>query len=121
MKNRHLPLFKRNAAQAANRHGINMGELIGDHGLNDFLIDEVQPGDDPAEIAAKAIFYFCVDDGRFNGFVAGVEMTIQFLGETQRVPLERQQMAVALRDLKSILDTNATAKAIRQWIDAHFA
>ena len=47
-------------------------------------------------------------------------MTIQFLTETLRRPPDRQQLSVAFRDLKSILDTNATAKSLRDWIDAHF-
>lgn len=59
---------------------------------------------DASEIAADAIVAFCIEDGKFNGFMVGLETVLQFLGETMTPPTDVQQLQLSLRDLKSILD-----------------
>jgi hypothetical protein len=56
--NRHVRAFKASAAQVAHRHGFAFGVFLREHGLQDFLLDEVSPSDGPAEIAAKGLTHF---------------------------------------------------------------
>ncbi len=118
--NRHLKAFKTVAAQVAHRHGFSFGVFLGEHGLQDFLIDEVGPTDSPADIAAKAIHYFCIEEGEFNGFFVGLETALQFLNESVRRSGDAAQRHLTFRDLKSILDSGGEIPAIREWIKAHY-
>jgi hypothetical protein len=43
--NRYLRPFKAIAAQVARRHGLAFGVYLREHGLQDFLLDEVLPTD----------------------------------------------------------------------------
>ena len=88
--------------------------------MQDFLIDEVAPTDSPADISAKAIHYFCIEEGQFNGFFVGLETALQFLNESVRRSGDAAQQHVAFRDLKSILDSGGEIQAIREWIKAHY-
>jgi hypothetical protein len=118
--NRHLRAFKAIAAQIAHRHGFAFGVFLRDHGLQDFLVDEVTPSDGVAEIAAKALHYFCVEEDRFNGFFIGVETAVQFLNEHLGRPATEAQRAIAFRDLKNILDGGGQLAALEQWAKAHY-
>jgi len=112
----HLKAFKAIAAQVAHRHGFSFGLFLGEHGLRDFLLDEVSANDRPADIAAKALRYFCVEEGRFNGFLVGLETAIQFLNEQMIRPANESQRVIAFQDLKKILDRGGELASILCWI-----
>jgi hypothetical protein len=117
---KHVKAFKAIAAQVAHHHGFGFGQFMGEHGLQDFLLDEVSDDDGPAEIAAKALHRFCVEDGRFNGFLVGVETAIVFLNERMTRPENASQRAVAYQDLKSVLDGGGQISSIERWIESHY-
>ena len=62
-----------------------MGAFIGEHGLQDFLVDEAD-NRDAIVFAAKDLHHFCVDDGRFSGFLVGLKTALQFLTERLVAP-----------------------------------
>jgi hypothetical protein len=119
--NPYLFRFKKTAAQVAHNNAFSMGTFIRNYGLSDFYTDGILEGDGPADIDAKALMYFCVDeDGSFNGFEVGVMVAVQFLREALTGPYSGRQMQQCFADLWTILNNRPTEDAIRQWISAHF-
>jgi len=80
--------------------------------LSDFLIDQVTDSDTPADIAAKALQHFCIEEGEFNGFLPGVQIAVQFLTESYSDFPPHQCLA----DLRAILEAGGDEGAIRQWV-----
>jgi hypothetical protein len=117
--NRLIAAFKRIAAQVADREQFSMRLLIGQYGLNDFLVDEADNAD-PVDFGAKVLMHFCVEDGEFNGFLVGLQAALQFLNEHLDAPSSGTQMRRSLADLKRILDGQPTLRAVKQWIKSHY-
>lgn len=116
----HVRHFKAIAAQVADRHGFSFGACLTDHGLRDFLIEVAAGGDSPADMAAKALVWFCVEEGRFNGFLVGLETVLQFLAEQLGGPQNSTERVAAFKDLRSILESRPDFAAVRQWVAAHY-
>jgi hypothetical protein len=117
--NRYVVSFKRIAAQVAHREGVGMGTFIGDRGLNDFLIDQSENAD-VVDIAGKALLAFCVEDGRFNGFIAGLKTVLQFLSEHMEAPAAGASLNRCLVDLHQVLASGPTESSIKTWITSYY-
>jgi hypothetical protein len=117
--NRCAASFKQIAAQVADRDGVRMATFIGERGLNDFLIDH-SGNTDVADFAAHALLAFCVEDGRFNGFIVGLKTVLQFLGEHLQAPALGTGMKRSLGDLHQVLGSQPTLDSIKQWINSHY-
>ena len=113
---RYTASFKRIAAQVADREGVRMATFIGERGLNDFLIDH-SGNTDVADFAARALLAFCVEDGRFNGFIVGLKTVLQFLGQQPRGALLGAGMKQSLGDLHQIRGSQPTLDSINQWVN----
>jgi hypothetical protein len=109
--------FKTIAAQAAYQARLSMRVFISDHGLHDFLIDANTRCSGPAEIAAYALQYFCLEGGKFNGFLVGVQTAIAFLDEHLTGPAQKQQCLV---DLKDLLNAGASYQQLLGWVQSYY-
>ena len=87
--------------------------------LRDFLQNHVHDADNVIEVGAKIIEYFCIEDGKFNGFVDGVRLAITFLDAVATVTGDHSQRTQSLKDLKQLLATS-DMNAIRQWVDVNW-
>src|SRR5436309_49235 len=111
-----LRSFKHNLWVAAERGGLRKGELIKRHDVDSFELDEVKETDSAAEIAAKALRYFCVQDGRFNNFTVGVVAVMGFLEEHFKGPDHLATQAQAYQGLREILDQGGRHEVILRWV-----
>jgi hypothetical protein len=108
--------------QAAQICSCPVGRLIQGFGLQDFLTNSVQTGDDAPTLAVKALAYFCEGarpvDTRFQ--VAVLAVTV-FLNRHHANPPRRDIPQQAASDLVSILRTHGVDEAqVRQWVTSHF-
>jgi hypothetical protein len=111
-------VFKRIVSQVAAQAGTTPSRLMKDHDLERFLLDIEAKGYSVREVAAHALFQFCVTGGRFNRFVYGVQIAVAFLDEQMEDP--PQDKAQCLHDLKSILDQGGPFQAIEKWVVSHY-
>jgi hypothetical protein len=63
---------------------------------------------------------FCVEDGRFNGFIVGLKTVLQFLSEHLTAPAPGGGMKQSLSDLHQILGQQPTLDSIKQWINSYY-
>ncbi len=115
------PVLQRCFHQAAELCKCPTGRLIRGYGLDDFLTNGIQEGDDAQTVAVKALRYFCEGarpaDTRFQVAVLAV---VHFLNHYASQPAQGTPVQAA-RDLVSILSTQGTNEAqLRQWITGHF-
>jgi hypothetical protein len=108
--------------QAAEVCSCPVGRLIRAYGLNDFLTNAVEEGDDARSLVVKALDYFCEGarpgDTRFQVAVLAVAV---FLNRHHAKPPRQEIPQQAARDLVSILSTQGpNEEQIRQWVASHF-
>ena len=84
--------------------------------VRDFL-DQIEESDTAMFVGAKIIAHFCVEAGRFNGFLPGIQLAILFLDQLLKKPA---QMDAALKDLRKLLDSSPSIESIRQWIESYY-
>jgi hypothetical protein len=84
--------------------------------VRDFL-DQIEKTDSATLVGAKIIAHFCVEDGRFNGFLPGIQLAILFLNQYLNKP---GQMEAALKDLRKLLDSSPSVEGIHQWIESYY-
>ena len=94
----------------SSRHGSPSRESLIDHSGNT----------DVADIAAHALLAFCVEEGRFNGFVVGLKTVLQFLAEQLKPPGPAADMKQSLSDLHQILGSEPTLDSVKQWISTYY-
>jgi len=107
--NRHLAILKDISNQIAHDAGLRSFP-----DFRQFSIDIAGGCGSPAELAAKALNYFCIEDGRYNSNRIGVNLAIRFLGETLRPPRGGPQR---FKDLEAILNAGGRVEEILGWID----
>lgn len=111
-----LRSFRDNLWLAAQKAGLKKGELQKRYDLSSFELDEIKPSDSAQEIAAKALYYFCIEDGRFNNFTAGILAVMTFLGTHCGGPDHLNRRAQAYQDLRTIMGSGARYEAILNWV-----
>jgi hypothetical protein len=106
--------------QAAEVCRCPVGRLIGGYGLQDFLTNRVQEGDDAPTLAVKALAYFCEGarpaDTRFQVAVMAVTTFLNRHHASQ----PRREIVQAARDLVAILAQGLNEQQIRGWVTSHF-
>ncbi len=118
--NQLLRSFKQYLWQAAQRGGLRKGELQKRYDLDAFELKEVGETGSAAEIAAKALRYFCVEDGRFNNFIVGIAAVMSFLDEHMKGEKALNRRAIVYQDLKGVLDQGGQYEAILRWVESHY-
>jgi len=111
--------FKRVAAQIAQRMNFKMSAFNHERGLGDFLLDQ-DANADAIDLAGRAILYFCVDEGGYNGFEVGVMLCVSFLDEVMASPPTGASRAQALKDLFALMKGPPTLEAIKRWVESHY-
>jgi hypothetical protein len=111
--------FKRVAAQIAQRMNFKMSTFNHERGLVDFLLDQAANAD-AIDLAGRAILYFCVDEGGYNGFEVGVMRCVSFLDEVMPSPPTGAARARALKDLFSLMKISPEPEAIKRWVQSHY-
>jgi hypothetical protein len=114
---RHLFLFKRIAAQVAHQEGFSMRAFINDRGLDDFVEEAAQNGYVPAEVAARALETFCMEEGRFNGFMVGLKTALGFLDEILSGPRDKQK---CFTDLRQIMAEGGRWEQFLKWVNGYY-
>src|SRR6266404_5938307 len=94
----YLRIFMRIAVQVNSRASH---PNFYDKGLRDFELERRGTNLSARDIARQALVYFCLEDGRFNGFMPGILAVMQFLKECGIGPADSTQ---AFRDLRDILE-----------------
>lgn len=90
----------------------------GDGSLKDFLD---RHGEDMADVVgARIIEYFSMEKGRFNNFLPGVMLAMAFLDRVLGGPKDNAQRQQAARDLKAILDRQASFELVLEWVRSHY-
>ncbi|MBI5289216.1 MAG: hypothetical protein HY873_09630 [Chloroflexi bacterium] len=75
-------------------------------------------GDDPHELAARALAHFCVDQGKFNRSITHLKACIAFLEiATENTHAERTTM---LRDLARILNNDPQHADLLGWCVSNY-
>ena len=69
---------------------------------------------DPIDVAGRAILRFCVDEGGYNGFEAGVMVCVTFLNEVMPSPPTGAARPQALKDLSTLLKSPPTS-SLKRW------
>lgn len=110
--------FKGIIAQIASRFEVGW-ILREDRRLTDFLENVAQSDDPPCMLAARAIHFFCVENGQFNGFMPGVLAALQLLKETHG-PLDASVTKQAQQDLATIMKAGCTTNILFDWAKSHF-
>ena len=87
--------------------------------LRDFLQNRVHESDTATDVGAKIIEYFCIDDGKFNGFVDGVRLAITFLDAVATWTADEAHRRQSLKDLKHLLSVG-DMNAIHRWVDTNY-
>ena len=65
-----------------------------------------------AEFAAKIFEYWCIEGDKFNGYLSGVRLVIEFLAELDYEMTEQQ-----LVDLRSITQSSPlTSAQVESWV-----
>ncbi|MGO9469875.1 MAG: hypothetical protein ACLQIB_30505 [Isosphaeraceae bacterium] len=111
--------FKRVAAQVAQRMNFKMSAFNRERGLGDFLLDQGANAD-PIDVAGRAILYFCVDEGGYNGFEVGVMVCVTFLDEVMPSPPTGAARAQALKDLSALMKSSPTLESVKRWVESHY-
>jgi hypothetical protein len=111
--NDHLRRFKQIVAQVSHETGVNLHRW----GLAD-LIQDAGSDPSPALLVALAASYFCEEDDQYNGSAPGLEVVLQFLGETSKMP---PQGADAAADLIALLNDGANVQRLTEWASAYYA
>lgn len=86
--------------------------------LSDFL-DCQSSESDLCLIATNILDYFCMEEGRFNGFMPGVRLAIGFLEKTMSGPEDQQQRQRCYADLKAVL-AEGKLEPLVQWARANY-
>ena len=87
--------------------------------LSDFLHSQREQND-PKQVAASILDYFCFEDGRFNEFFPGVKLALLFLDATLEGPQGEAQRVRCWKDLKEVLVSPGTKAAILDWIRTNY-
>lgn len=82
----------------------------------DFL-DEMKGVTKDSEIAWGMVNFWAIEEGRYNGAVAPIQLMYQYLKKRHRCPDDPRQ---CLQDLKHILDTNPQRHIVIDWITSNF-
>jgi hypothetical protein len=112
--------FKTCAHQAGAVCNFGTGKLVREFGLQDFLENAIQEGDDTPAIAIKALRFFCdeynptADVFKFGVLTVGAFLNRHHAARMQQVPQQ------ALRDLVDLLKSSPSDDQLRGWIDSHF-
>jgi hypothetical protein len=112
-----VPRFRDAAHVVAHTHSFKIGTLIHQFGLDDFLENALQDGDDLPTVACKALRFFCeAYNPTSAGFRFGVLTVCRFLhaGRPGEVAIQ------AMRDLNALLRDAAPEDQVRRWIASHF-
>ncbi|HLN33298.1 MAG TPA: hypothetical protein VK395_36560 [Gemmataceae bacterium] len=108
----YLRTFMRIAVQVG---GQGSRPNFRDRGLRDFELERRGKRLSPQGIARDALVYFCLEEGRFNGFVLGIKAVLQFLSECKILPADPRQV---YQDLGEILKAHCTPEMIQRWLDS---
>jgi len=108
----YLRTFMRIAVQVS---GQGSRPNFRDRGLRDFELERRGKRLSPRDIAKDALVHFCLEEGRFNGFVLGIKAVLQFLSECKILPANPKQV---FQDLKEILEGHCTPEIIQRWLDS---
>lgn len=74
-----------------------------------------------ADVAARAIEYFCLDEEhRFNRFQTGLLLVATFLSLVARPALSEVQQQQALRDLRDLLQQQPSFEQLATWARSHY-
>lgn len=118
--NARVAAFKRAAAFAARACGLSMSAFMGQHGLQAFLVDADANNLTLPQIAAQALFQFCVSNGTYNHFTAGIVAAVEFLDHQMQGPATPQGKQQSYLDLKAILDQGGPYQAVEAWVNSYY-
>ena len=68
----------------------------------------------------RAILYFCVDEGGYNGFEVGMMVCVSFLDEVMPSPPAGPARAQALKDLFLLIKSPPTLESIKRSGSSHY-
>ncbi len=108
--------------QAAQVCRCPVGRLTRNYGLDDFLTNGIEAGDDAPTLAVKALRYFCdgsrPQDTQFQLAVLAVSV---FLNTHHAKPPRQGIPQQAAQDLVALLKAQGTEEQqLRNWVTAHF-
>ena len=110
--------FQDAAVQACQQKGMPFRKFLTEYGLQDILIEADAANSSAQEIASRVLLECCVEDGKFNGFLAGFLAVMTYLNERLgRLKTGEQQ---AFEDLACILSTSPTLQTVDRWMLTHF-
>ncbi len=115
--------FKECAHQAGQLCNMPSGELVRRHGLGDFLANKLTDADGAADIAVKALEFFCDEpDPHAKKFRFAVLTVGIFLQEhyAENTALDTEDLHQPLRDLVALLTKSPNEGQIRKWIESNF-
>jgi hypothetical protein len=110
--------LKQILADSASEAGVSFGRFRAEYQLDDFLDNVLLPTDDPLLAAAKALHYFCTEDGRFNGCTFAVKATMRFLEDlTSDSPADDAALEQSQQDLKAVMNANCSVGSLTRWAE----
>ena len=110
--NEHLRRFKRVLAQTKDTFGVRFP------GQTDFFL-ETGANPLPSELVARSIVYFCLEEGLYNGFEAGLAVALQFLYETMSRSPAGGEKAVQ-DELLKLMEDGVTYKQLLNWASQYY-
>jgi hypothetical protein len=122
--NRLISGFKECAHQAGEICNLTNGVLVRRFGLGDFLENKLTETDGAADIAIKALQFFCDErDPHNDKFRFGVLTVGLFLDEHygSATPYESlKDLQQPLKDLVALLAQSPKERQLRKWIQSNF-
>jgi len=115
--------FKGCAHQAGEICSLANGVLVRRFGLGDFLENKLSETDSAADLAIKALEFFCNERDphtpkfRFGVLAVGIFLD-EFLSSARRESMKDLQQP--LRDLVALLTQSASEAQLRKWIESNF-
>ncbi len=85
-----------------------------DKGLRDFELELRGIALSAQDVARQALIYFCLEEGRFNGFMPGIRAVWKFLKQCGISPANPVQ---AFQDLNDIME-DCSEEMIQKWLDS---
>lgn len=89
--------------------------------LRDFMDNEARDADTHNLVGAKIISYFCMEDGRYNGFHSGIALAVEYLERSVGCVLDSGVRLQCLKSLRELLNAGATENQLVEWAKSYFA
>jgi hypothetical protein len=107
------------ASAASELSGFNYGRFRRERGVDDFLYDESENPSESRDLAARALAELCVADCASGDQVVCLAV-VDFLDKTCGTPRVDADRIQRLRDLKTLLQSQADQRQYRAWVQSWY-